>query len=186
MSAMIRRRDLLGLAGAAALTSLLRPLSAEQQAALGGELHARVRTGVRSQSLTASQLALVGAIADTVIPRTQTPGATDVGVPAFVDLVLAEWHTPGERADFLAGLEALEARSQRQTGEPFGILDAAARERFLTGLDGREGAPRSAEAAFARLKRLAVYGYITSREVQSNVLRTPMIPGQYEGCAKEH
>ena len=178
----MNRRDLLALVGATALSSVAAPLSAEQRVELGRRIHHRLASGQAGQALDAARMALVGALADTIIPRTDTPGATDVGVPAFVDLLLAEWYTPEERDGFVAGLDALAARCREAAGGEFSSLDAAGRERFVGTLDGVTGQPRSAEAAYGRLKSLAVYGYFTSREVQTRVLKTPMIPGRFEGC----
>lgn len=178
----MNRRDLLALLGATALSSVATPLSAEQRLELGQRIHDRLARGQAGQALDAARVALVGALADTIIPRTDTAGATDVGVPAFVDLLLAEWYTPEERDGFVAGLDALAARCRETLGGEFSGLDAAGRERFVGTLDGITGQPASAEAAYARLKSLTVYGYFTSREVQTRVLKTPMIPGRFEGC----
>ena len=179
----MNRRDLLALLGATALSSLTTPLSAEQRLELGEVIHRRLAGGGQAgQALDPAQMALVGAVADTIIPPTDTPGATDVGVPAFVDLLLAEWYTPEERDGFVTGLDALAARCRETMGGEFPGLDGPDRERFVATLDGATGQPGSAEGTYARLKSLTVYGYFTSREVQTRVLRTPMLPGRFEGC----
>src|SRR5204862_297305 len=54
--------------------------------------------------LTPVHAALAGAVADRILPRTDTPGAADVGVPAFIDLLYAEFMTPDERQMLAAGL----------------------------------------------------------------------------------
>ena len=77
----MERRDLLRALGAAGALALL---PNETMAAW-----VRVASGARpADGLTDAQLALVGAIADTILPRTDTPSATDVGVPAFVNVVV--------------------------------------------------------------------------------------------------
>jgi hypothetical protein len=43
-------------------------------------------------------------------------------------------------------------------------------------------APGSAEATYANLKRLTLYGYFTSKPVMTTVLRTNIWPGRYDGC----
>jgi len=45
--------------------------------------------------LTASQRAIVSGVIDVMIPRTDTPGAVDVGVPGFIDLMLRDVLHPG-------------------------------------------------------------------------------------------
>jgi hypothetical protein len=79
----MERRDLLRAFGAATALALL-PHDAVAA-------WARVATGLRpTDGLTEAQLALIGAIGDVIIPRTDTPSASDVGVPAFVDVVVSE------------------------------------------------------------------------------------------------
>src|SRR4051812_8803026 len=98
----MNRRDLLRSFGAATALALLPHESATAWT--------RVASGLRPvDGLSDPQLALVGAIADTILPRTDTPGATDVGVPAFVDVIVSENYNDADRAAFLSGLDAMAA-----------------------------------------------------------------------------
>ena len=47
--------------------------------------------------LTAAQADRLVVVVDRILPPTDTPGASDVGVPAFIDRLLAEWAEPDER-----------------------------------------------------------------------------------------
>ena len=60
---------------------------------LSGALHAAITPGAKGAFLTPVHWDLVTAIAERILPRTDTPGATDVGVPAFVDLMLGKYST---------------------------------------------------------------------------------------------
>tara|TARA_R110002110_G_scaffold415561_2_gene650943 strand:+ start:167737 stop:168381 length:645 start_codon:yes stop_codon:yes gene_type:complete len=67
-----------------------------------------------------AQRATAAAIAEQIIPATDTPGALDAGVPRFVELMVADWFTDRERQNFMAGLDAFGAR----TGGTFPALSA--------------------------------------------------------------
>ena len=127
-----------------------------------GARRERVPSG---DGLTDAQLAPVGAIADMILPRTDTPSATDVGVPAFVNVIVSENYSDDERAAFLAGLDALD----RQTALP--SIESAA--------------DRRAEPArtYWRLKGLIIHGYFTSEAVMKRVLHTEIMPGRFDGAA---
>jgi hypothetical protein len=168
---MHRREILRALSGAAAV-SVLGPLTAGQRFRLGRALHARLRPGV-FRTLNARHAVLVTELAETILPRTDTPGATDVRVAEFVDLLLTEWYSSAERARLLTGIAAIDANMQREGGM------AAA----VALLDGTGGPPESASGAYQRLKGHVIHGYFTSREVQTGVLRTVIIPGRFDGCA---
>lgn len=177
----MHRRDLLRVLGAAAAIPILRPLSPEARLALAQSVHARLpQTALRS--LDAHQNALVTEIAELIIPATDTPGARDVRINEFVDLVLTEWHTLEERDRFLAGLQALDARCRERLGSDFLALAPDQRATVLGELDGTTGEPGTAEATFARLKQLTVVGYFTSERVMREVLADPIIPGRFDGC----
>jgi len=177
----MHRRELLALIGAGATASLLSPLSATERFDLGRSLHRRLAELPRT--LTSADRALVARIADLVIPRTDTPGAIDVGVPAFVDALMGGWYSDQERADFQKGLADLDRRAG---GAGFVAQPEAAQIGLLESLDGKSGPKGSAEDAFARLKQLTIYGYFTSERVQKEVLETVIIPGRFDGCIPIH
>ena len=63
------------------------------------------------QTLTEPQQRTLAALVDEIIPATDTPGASDVGVPQFVDQMLSEWYAPEERDGFLAWLDGVDRRA---------------------------------------------------------------------------
>ena len=81
--------------------------------------------------LSASQGALLSGLVGEIIPPTDTPGAVEAGVPAFVDLMLDSWYAPDQRDAFLAELDGLSVR----LGRPFGELAPDERTAFATALD---------------------------------------------------
>src|SRR5689334_20908625 len=50
--------------------------------------------------LSEAQGTLVEAVAEIMIPRTDTPGATDVGVAAFIDVMLQDAFPPKDQQRF--------------------------------------------------------------------------------------
>src|ERR1044071_5548777 len=99
----MQRRDILKALGAAAALAVLPEHEAVAAwARLGSKLSF-------AGSLSSDQLALIGAIADTILPRTDSPSATDVKVPAFVDVIVSENYTDTQRTAFINALPQLEA-----------------------------------------------------------------------------
>lgn len=86
------------------------------------------------QTLNADQQRTLAALVDQIIPRTDTPGAVDAGVPGFVDLMLTDWYAPEERDAFLAGLADVDAQAE---GGSFAALDPEAQTRFVAALDAK-------------------------------------------------
>jgi hypothetical protein len=116
-----------------------------------------------------------------IIPETDTPGATSVRVPEFIDLILTEWASDEERATFLAGLNDIDVQSVAMGSPRFLDLAEVKRGEFLTGLDAKRPQKVGAGFAFERIKTLTVYGYFTSRVVQQDILKTQMFFNGYDG-----
>lgn len=172
----MERRELIQWLVASAGLRCLESLAPQELLALGREVHSR---SAAARALSAHALATVTAAAERIIPRTDTPGATDAGVAAFIDKMLADWHTPAEREQFLAGLPELDRRSRARAAKDFVDCGEADQVAVLTALD--EDA-RSGEHWFARLKYLTAYGYCTS-EPGMRALGLFPLPWRYDGCA---
>ena len=177
----MNRREVLRLLGGVAALPMLTPLSPESLWQVGRSAHARLAARA-GRTLDPRQLEAVTRIAELILPETDTPGATSVKVPEFIDLILTEWSSAAERDQFLAGLADLDVRSRRTYGGVFLDLRTPDQEAVLRTLDGVIGADGSAEQAFDTLKQLTIYGYFTSEVVMKDVTREPVIPGRFNGC----
>ena len=77
-------------------------LSPHDLEAIGVAAHRRVRdTRGTAAILTPDELRTVTGVAECIIPRTATPGATDAGVSAFMETMLAEWYPAADVARYL-------------------------------------------------------------------------------------
>lgn len=142
---------------------------------------------------SSSQRKLISAIAEAVIPATDTPGAIDAGVPRYIELMVSDWFTQAEQRIFIAGLEELQANSQNQFQMSFDELDAAKQERILEQLEHQAGdsswyEPGNVDRAFVegapficQVKELTVWGFFTSEVGAKQVLRHNPMPMRFDG-----
>ena len=166
----MQRREVLRLLAGSAASLALAPLTPTERLQLGAALHASPRAG---NALDHAQRALVTELVETILPRTDTPGALDAGVPEFIDRMLAWWFTGDERDQFVRGLAAIQTS----------LASTTSKTAVFTALDSASApGPGSPEEAWARLKSMTVYGYFTSKLVQEDVLHTVITPGRYAGC----
>lgn len=174
----LSRRALLQLAGLAALPSLARAEGAPD----GWESLVHEQAAQRPPTLfRPEERALVSAVADAVLPRTDTPGALDVGVPAFVELITAEWMSERERTEFREGLAAFEAHAVAAYGRRWPALDQVQRMGELDWASMELDAATPAKRAYRRLRGHVLHGYLTSERVRREVLRVNITPGLYRG-----
>jgi hypothetical protein len=178
---------------------------------LGGSLSASTVAGVlggcraepdavpaapESALLSDAQRELLATLAELILPETDTPGARGAGVPAFIEHMLADWHSAGQRRHFLAGLADVDARARALHGAGFvnaapehqtEILRALAEEaeaaEDAAGPDAAD--PESTEELkpfFHRLKELTVVGYYTSEVGMTQELHYQPANNAYEAC----
>jgi hypothetical protein len=116
----------------------------------------------RPAVLSDEQRDLLTLVLDRIVPPTTAlPGAGGLGVAATIDRTLAE--TPLLRRLFLDGLAEIEVTSQRQAGQPFAALDAAAQEALLQTVE------TAAPDFFAALVIHAYRGYYTDPRVHEAI-----------------
>lgn len=150
---------------------------------LSGALQAATETApanAKARFLTLRQYELVEAMAERILPRTDTPGATDVGVPQFIDLMYGKYLSAAEQAIFSAGLEEFNAVSMSAHQLGFVRLTAAQQDALL--MQGAVAAQKQEKTFFHQMKELTVVGYFTSETVGRNVLHYDPVPGRYDGC----
>lgn len=176
-------KSLLAMLGASVSPSLLAALGA------AGDAVAQ-RTG---DSWSPQRRALVAAMAERIIPTTDTPGAIAAGVPAFIEEVVEQWYTDVERGIFFYGLEQAEQLSQQHFAHAFVELKEAQQDVLLAqlerqggtvlfgGLETRVSLEEDRSPFFKKLKELVVVGYYTSEIGATQELRYERMPMAYRG-----
>lgn len=187
------RRHLLTLLARAGGVGALGALAPDDLLALGARVHAAAR-GAAASVLTPAQRAAAVAAMDIVVPRTDTPGATDARAVDFLEVMLASWFAPAERDAMLAGLGDLDARAVAAHRVPFARAAPGARLALLGALDAeaqaalaRRPGARSAQGAplahwFAGFKFVTVWGWATARPTMEAHGSWPLA-GRYDADA---
>jgi hypothetical protein len=163
------RRDLLQWMVATGGLAALRRFSPRDLTEMGMAAHARLATSPRVPgTLTPDERRIVTAAAECIIPRTETPGATDARV---------------------AGLETLDAASRASFGLPYAEASTAQQVLLAQRFDDEVTVLRRTSGAtanqhwFAMLKYLTVWGFCTSKVGMRDVLKSFPRPMRYDGAA---
>jgi hypothetical protein len=139
-----------------------------------------------STAYTGAEVALFDEIAETILPRTDTPGAKDAKVGSFIARYSSACYTAAQIASLHAGLAALDVSAHKRFGTGFLHARPAQRQALLEEID-RE-AKHAAKTAngdsshwFTMCKQLTLYGFFSSEPGATKVARDRPIPGKYHG-----
>lgn len=142
--------------------------------------------GAAGAFLTAEESAAVTAMADHIIPRTDTPGALDVGVPAFIDRMLASFYQDREREAVRAGLAQVAADARALRGKPFAALTADEQIELMKRYDREQFDYTRSNAGgpphfFRMVKELTIIGFCTSEAGATKTMNYVQTPGPFRG-----
>jgi gluconate 2-dehydrogenase gamma chain len=178
------------LISGASVSQLAFSLTAEQQTFLA---NAPNYNSGKVDYFSAAQRKIIAAMTEVIIPRTDTPGAVDASVPHYIELMVAQWLTDEERTLFNAGLTDIETRIPQEYGSSFDQLDAKQQLKIMEALEdaasdsswyefGNVQRVYVSDAPFiCQLKELTIWGFFTSQEGGSQVLRYDPMPMYFDG-----
>lgn len=184
----MQRREMLKLVGLALGAGLSGSLSSR---VLGGDLP----TASASRTLFSNEMQkMLAALTEMIIPKTDTPGAIEAGVPKVVEMMVADWYTDTERKIFFDGLISLDMFCSEKFKkifnrcEPMQQIEAlkatekdAAQYKSTVSLLPFEREIDENTPFFTKLKELTVLGYYTSEVGAKQELAYNPMPMRYEG-----
>ncbi len=123
-------------------------------------------------------------IADIILPNSNSPSASEVSVPAFLDLLANECMTAEEQRLWRDGLTFLLESHEYDHANTFLQADRASQVDYIIKRDQEaySGGTDLMNAHFRMLKNLVLTGYFTSEKVMTTYLDHHPIPGRYDGC----
>jgi len=138
-----------------------------------------------NNAFSGADVAKLDEIAETILPRTSTPGAKDAGAGLFMAQFVTDCYAPGDQAVFRAGLADIDKRAggsfvalaPRDRIELLRTLDAEARKQA----GGNDGKKPEKPHYFTMIKQLAIFGFFTSQTGATEALRYVAVPGRYDG-----
>ena len=138
--------------------------------------------------LSEDQGILVSQVAEIIIPKTDTPGAKETGVPGFIDLMVKDCYTKEEQERFMSGLQSFEEACKQAHGDSFNSLEPETQTTFVTSVHNEAVAAQKGDNKpehrpfILTMKELTMLGFFTSEAGATQVLQYVAVPGAYKGC----
>lgn len=178
----MERRDLLKMIAAATSTGFV--------CRFASAYDIRPPVELKDTGFSNADVALLNEVGETIIPRTNTPGAKDANVGAAIAVIVADCYTDTQKSIFKAGMKALNGRSQTEYKTEFTAMSSENKLALLTELDAeakqhineQKGKGEDKQPHYFTLfKQLVLFTFFTSEKGANEVLRHVSIPGKYDG-----
>jgi len=156
-------------------------------------------------NIDAGQQKLIADIAETIIPKTGTPGARDLNLHLFVLKMLDDCYTKKDQQAFLSGLAQFNDRVNKQYNKSFSDLSSKERENMLATLEKSIKPPKDQQKAirpvrdseksievpkkkpdvpplnlfYGAIKQQTIFGYTNSQYFMTKLVVYELVPGRY-------
>ena len=130
----------------------------------------------------ASEMALIAAVAQTIIPMTDTAGAVQADVPVTLQNLATDWGDTEFQQYWRDGLAALDLALTTDSGDGFTSLSPSEREAVLATYDAGVFAGTISDGFYRDFKATVVQAYYMSEPGATEELAYEPVPGEFIGC----
>ena len=173
------RRDtikaLLAISAAGALAAC-KPKNRDDSKGLSGNRD--LVYAAKGQFFNAKELVFLSAVAQTIMPKTDTAGAVEAGVPETIQSLVSEWGDDSFRSYWRAGLRGI---SNELEGN-FATLSAVDRQVKLADYDSKVFSNTIEDKFYKDMKHTIVTAYYMSEPGATEELHYDPVPGDFRGC----
>lgn len=139
---------------------------------------------LKNVDINADQEKLIGDMAETIIPKTNTPGAKDLQLHLFVLKMVDDCYTKKDQQDFMTGMGQFTDLIKKQYSRSFGECDQKQREQTLLGIEQDKDPksttyPAELKSFYGMVKGQTVNGYTTSKYFMTKQVVYELVPGRY-------
>ena len=127
-------------------------------------------------------MALIAAVAQTIIPQTETAGAVQAGVPKTLQDLATDWGNGEFQQYWRDGLVALGTALINEDGMTFVSMSPSEREMALSTYDSGVFAGTIPDGFYRDFKATVVQAYYMSEAGATEELAYEPVPGEWIGC----
>jgi hypothetical protein len=144
----------------------------------------KATVALKNVDINAEQEKLVGDIAETIIPKTNTPGAKDLGLHLFVLKMLDDCYKKEDQQDFMTGMAQFTEAVKKKYDKAFADLPVKQREEMLLSVEADKdpkstALPKELKTFYGIIKGQTVNGYTNSKYFMTKQVVYELIPGRY-------
>ena len=132
---------------------------------------------------SSAQRELVTAIAETIIPKTDTPGASEAGVAGWIELLVQDCLPAADQKIILEGLAEVETQAAGQFQKAYAKLTVAEQIQLLTAMENAAKQANDNKAFIRQFKELTKFTYVNSEVGGTQAFDFSLVPGRWDPAA---
>ncbi|HMQ46791.1 MAG TPA: gluconate 2-dehydrogenase subunit 3 family protein [Saprospiraceae bacterium] len=136
--------------------------------------------GYQPKFFTGQEMKELQQLVDVILPKTDTPAASELGVHQVIDSMAGEVYPSEFQKEFRSAYDGLSAYLK---GEEFQNKDLTAQVELLQKLETSDKeALELVQQAFIHLKQQTIAYYLSTEEIGTKYLNYLPVPGEYKSC----
>jgi hypothetical protein len=137
---------------------------------------------VKNFTIGTDQEAMLAEMAETIIPKTTTPGAKDIYAHLFALKMMDDCRSREDQEKFVKGLEAFESFTKEMNGKSFLKSDAGEKASVLEAIEKDKESKDDKTFFYSSMKRYTIQAYTSSEFYLTKVQVYEMVPSRWHGC----
>lgn len=125
---------------------------------------------------------MLAELAETILPKTDTPGAKDLSAHLFALKMVDDCYTKTNQEKYIKGMKNFESFVMKKTGKSFSENSAPERQSIVAELDKQKTADDGMGFFYQSTKKLTIQAYTTCEYYLTILRGYKMIPGKFQGC----
>ncbi|MEO6330073.1 MAG: gluconate 2-dehydrogenase subunit 3 family protein [Ginsengibacter sp.] len=125
---------------------------------------------------------LLAELSETIIPKTDTPGAKDISTHLFALMMVDDCYTKENQDKFAKGLKEFEDFTKKKFDKSFVKCTPSERSEILKSIESKKDIPENVASFYNNIKRLTVQAFTTSEYYLTKVQVYKLVPGKFYGC----
>ena len=160
-------------------------------AVIGGEFFlagCKNKDAGTAMSFSQDDISFLDEVAETIIPKTNTPGAKDAEAGRFMTVMVNDCYEEKDQKIFHEGMKKLDEACHKMHGHGFMKAESGHRKELLTALDKeakdymKNKKNEDPGHYFSMIKQLTLLGFFTSKPGLTECFDYHPVPGKYDGA----
>ncbi len=137
---------------------------------------------LKSIQINGSEEAMLAELAETILPKTDTPGAKDLSAHLFALKMVDDCYTKTNQEKYIQGLKAYGAFVEKKTGQSFVEINPDEKQSIVAEIDKQKPSDDALSFFYQSTKKLTIQAYTTCEYYLTKIRGYKMIPGRFQGC----